>query len=189
MSDIKFAFKTNKDTGVKRETLTLNIPLYDLDGLIEEFNSENAAVHALILGAVNDVVIQAARDQVNGNETITQETLDVQALTLAGIAAIPAAVRKSNAITKESWTAFLDCYKWNAPALFNVSEVQVARALAVYAAKLKPLEFSADKLKKLQSYLMIFADQPYAADHAQVLEYLLGKAEEYLNLSTEEAFG
>ena len=189
MAQIKFTFKTNKETGVKRDALTLEVPLYTMDSIIDAINSESELapkVHELIVEAVNSLIIDQAKQQVNADGFTA---LDTSVLSLEAIASIPPATRKSNAIPKEDWTAFFAAYKEHAPELLQLPAVKVQRQLAAMQAKLKTIEYRKDLLAKVQTYLAVFADSEVAADHARVIADLLGRCDQYLQADNEAAFG
>ena len=190
MAITKFNFNTNKETGIKRESVEVEVPVLSFDQFVDALNAEGEnqpKVHELILSAVNELIIQAAREQVAADESLVSGAqLDLSKLTLEAIASIPPKVRASNAIPKEDFAAFLETYKDTAMVHLNLTAVQLQRHIAVLRANLKPLEYSKAHLEKLVTYLVAFADTPDAEVHTRVINAYLSKAQQYLDAT--EAF-
>ena len=192
MAITKFNFNTNKETGIKRESVEVEVPTLSFDEFVDALNAEGEnqpKVHALILDAINELIVQAAREQVAADESIVSGAeLDFSKLTLESIASVPPKVRASNALTKEEVSAFLESYKDTAMVHLNLTAVQIQRHVAAMRANLKPLEYTKGHLEKLMVYLATFADTPDGELHARVINAYLGRAQQYIECLDAKSF-
>jgi hypothetical protein len=195
MKETKFFFKTAevKDealgevTKVKRPTVTLELPVPTLSGVVTALHDEKQRDY--ILGLIADAVADAARTQVNDDvkPVNKQEELDVSKLTLEYLANEPKSERTGRGIAKEVWEAFSKDYISIMPALINRSAEQVGNAALLFVKKLQPCKTNKVVLSKLKEYLDTwFQASQSAEEFAGIYEFLSAKVDTFLNAKDED---
>lgn len=182
---VKFHFKSVEDeaTGAKtrRPTVELPLPLVNLSGLIDLINKAEEKVVALIIEAIREVQIAAARGIVNEREDITAENFPYGNVDFTYIANLPAAQRRGAGIPKELFEEFAKDYVNVMPAATGKTLKQVQNAAMFFVAKLNPLKSVPDKnvhLGRLKEQLAIYAaSSPNAEGYTDVIEFLNNKAD------------
>jgi hypothetical protein len=168
-------------TGEKRASITKDIPLLTLTGIISIIEAGDKGVE-LLLDTVNSVIIDQAREQFDSTEFLTTGEFPAGSLDWATIAAIPKAERTGNGIPKEVWTAFAKDYAEVMPQAIEGLKVEQAVAAAkLFVARLAPVKTNKPMVSKLGDRLNTwFASTPNAEVFAAVYEVLSAKVEALL---------
>lgn len=201
--EVKFTFKKD-ELGNKRPTVSLSIPYPTLSGVAAILNARlhpvpdeavdkeahDAAVKVntaiqnqkdLLLEAMENIVYIQAREQVNANPEITDETLDTSKLTWEFISNIPPKERRGAGIPKEVWEAFTADYISIMPGLIGRDVEKVTNAATIFAKRYQPVKTVKAVISQLKSYLDIwFANSSNAEELLEVYDVLTKKAEELL---------
>jgi hypothetical protein len=197
----KFFFKKRKEKNeaglvVKEipapEPLEIELPLLSMDDVVALINGEGqdddtkAKVRGLILEALNNVIIEQARDAVNDDtEGVREKGIPADSVDFTKIALMPPAQRRGSAIPDEVWEAFIADY----------TEVMQhhgkTKEKAEMGAKLLSKKFQAVKGNKkviaaLKDNLSTwFANSEKAEEFQQVYETLATKADTLLAADEE----
>lgn len=211
MRPIGFHFKKSKDaegkdTGFKRPSITLNIPvpsarfvasiLTEGIGAYQHQIPEGAAIPPeivskrkqldLLLEAMNDVIYVHARTQVNADDKISQETLDMSKLSWEFIANIPPTERRGTGISDDTWQEFVKDYITIMPDVLRAQGMakrpdQIEAQAQLFAGKLNKAKNQKQILSYLRSLLAMWYQHTQAKEEFQAMfEYLDGRAETML---------
>lgn len=184
--ELSFFFRTRKEKNelgetveTKRPTVKLNIPVITLDGVINLINEGNGTKIAGLLSVLEDVIYKQAKEQVDENEAISQETLDVSKLTLDFILTLPPSSRSSTAPSEEQWKAFeLDYPAIMAAVQPDRTAEQITLARDLFLKKLTPVKDKPKMLEVLKNYLALwFTNSKQQEELATVFEYLNNRAD------------
>ena len=184
---IDFSFKTvttkdaqGNEVQTKRETVSLKLPLLDLEQIIILINQGDAKVNDLIVESINAVIIDNARETLKQNAAMTAATFPMDKADFISIAYTEPEARKTRGIPQEAFDTFADAYIKNAGAYLGKDQGKVEKAGSAFKVKLAPYKNAEKILLILQKDLLSVVEAPWAAEHAAVLDYLLNKAEEFL---------
>ena len=184
----KFNFReaTDKDTGVKtkRATVELALPIPSVEGVVAILEAGGKALD-LLLEAVQEVVIQRARDVINDSETVTSENFDYSQVDWNTIANLEKEDRRSG-ISKETWDDFATDYVAVMPAVSGTSKEQAANAAKIFAGKFTSIKSKKDVIAKLKLRLAMYAEHsPKAAEFAECIDFLFKKADKLISAKEE----
>lgn len=175
----------------KRNPVTVNLPAPTLEGIIVALQDEKQ--RQILLDAAYDVVVAAAKEQINavdseGNFTFKSEAdLDYSKLTLEYISNLTKSERKGGGISKETWDDFVKDYCSVMPGITNKPEAKVAKAAQLFAARLQPVKSSKPLLKALQEQLLIWVNSTTRLEEfAELVQFLTGKLDTFLNQKDED---
>lgn len=188
-SEIKFNFRTD-DTGFKRPTASLQVPVLELEDVLGICESGGKQVE-LLLEACNNVIYSHVRDlmgdaiDANPNVELNQGWLDsvIAQATWDAIANLPAAQRGQQGIAKETWAAFEQDYVATMATLHPERQVDRIKL----AAKYLRTKFSSIKSDKKGISLLLsmlaewFSNTAKAEDFAEVFTAINSRGEELLN--------
>lgn len=161
-------------TGKKRESLTVELPLLTVTGLIEVIKEGGKGLE-LLLDVANAAIIEQGKEVLAAADFNT-DSLTAEALSWATIAAIPKADRVGNGIAKEVWEAFSKDYIEVMPTATGITIEQATKAAKIFVAKLQPVKSNKDVLAKLLDRLNTwFASTEKAEDFLAVYETLTQK--------------
>lgn len=184
--EISFHFKKDKELGIKRPTVTLQIP-QATPNLIVDILDKGGKQLDLLLEAMNGVLTGVAREQVNADEKITQETLDIKAINWQAISELPPAARRGGGIPKETWEEFQKDYIETMPAATGKTLEQVTNAAKLFVAKLQPVKTNKLFLNRLKEQLDLwFTSTKNGEDFQECYEFLANKMEELLKKDDAE---
>jgi len=184
--EISFLFKTDKDLGIRRPTTTLQIPQATPNLILEILDAGGKQLD-LLMESINDIITGVAREQVNADTKISQETLDLTKLSWKSISELPPAARRGGGIPKETWEEFQKDYIESMPAVTGKTLEQVTNAAKLFLAKLQPVKTNKLFLDKLQEQLNIwFTSSPNAEDFKECYEFLANKMVELLKKDDAE---
>ena len=189
LKSAKFNFRKVKDaeTGVetKRATVELDkIPVPSVEGLVSIFNAGGKGLD-LLMEAVQDVIINRARDVINAAETITSENFDYNTLTWEIIANLEKEDRRSG-IAKETWEDFAADYVEVMPAITGTSKEQAANAAKIFVTKFASIKSKKDVIAKLKIRLAMYAEHsPRAPELVECIDFLFSKADKLIAAKEE----
>lgn len=184
--DFKFSFKTDKETGIKRPTVELRLPVLSVEGIVAilEGGEEKAKELELMLDALAEIVYDQARSIVNDDEAITQENFPMDKVTWEAIANMPRAERRGGGISKETWEEFAKDYVEVMPSATGKKAEAVALAAKLLIQKFNPVKTQKAVIQMLQGQLGVYiTSSPNAEQYADCVEFLNKKAENLLNMT------
>lgn len=188
---IKFNFKkqVDKDTGLEtvRKPLELAIPFPSVEGIVDILSSEDPKELELLMDAVEGVITQAARDIISEDYNVNASNFPWDKITWKYIANLPKAQRRGGGIPKETWEEFAEDYIAVMPAITGKSVDQVTNAAKIFLNRLANVKTNEPVLNLLVEQLAVYADNSKRAEEfTEVIQFLLEKAETFLNTSPEE---
>jgi hypothetical protein len=185
----KFNFRKVKDqeTGVetKRATVELDkLPVPSVEGIVAILETGGKALD-LLLEAVQDVIINRARDVINESESATSENFDYSQVDWNIIANLEKEDRRSG-ISKETWDDFAADYVEVMPAVAGTSKEQSANAAKIFVGKFASIKSKKDVIGKLKLRLAMYAEHsPKAAEFAECIDVLFKKADKLIQAKEE----
>jgi hypothetical protein len=188
--DTMFNFKKSKDkiTGIEieRKPLALAIPYVSVDGIIAILEAGGKELE-LLQDAMETVVKGQAREILGDDFTLTAATFPVEKLSWKAISEIPKVQRRGGGIPKEVWELFTTDYTACMPAATGKSLEQVANMAKILGNKLVAIRTHEAALQLAVEQLTIYAGASENVEEFQeCVEFLLNKAENFLNISDEE---
>lgn len=176
MTEVDFHFKKDKKLGLKRPAVKLAIPQINAQGLIAAIEAGGKQLD-LLLEAANEVFYAAARDQVNANEDISQDTLDLAKLDWKAISELPKSERRGGGIAAEVWEAFAEDYMTVMPAVTGKKEEIVGNAVKLLVGKFNACKSNKKVVAFLQQQLALWwANTKEKEDFAECYKFLDDKA-------------
>lgn len=185
----KFNFKADK-LGNKRESVELDLLVPSVEGIVAAIENGGKELD-LVREAVIAIVLQQAREIVNENLTISQETFPQDQISWSAIAAIEPKARTGGGIPQAQWDDFADDYIVVMPAATGKTAEQVGLAAKILLSKFTG-QYKTNKpvLAKLKEQLGIYLGaSPRAEEFSDCVEFLVAKAERLLNLNEEDLLG
>lgn len=185
----KFNFRevADKETGVKtkRQSVELDkLPVPSVEGIIAILETGGKALD-LLLEAVENVIIQRARDVINESETVTTDNFPYAQVDWNIIANLEKEDRRSG-ISKETWEDFAVDYVDVMPSVSGTSKEQCANAAKIFVGKFTSIKSKKDVIAKLKLRLSMYAEHsPRAAEFAEVIDLLLKKADKLIQAKEE----
>lgn len=188
--EMSFFFKTvkildseGKDTGEtsKRDTITLDLPVPSVEGIIHILESGDDKATQLLLEAVADIVAARARALINEDESLKADNFPLEQLAWEVIANLPKAERRGGGISKETWDEFVKDYIAVMPVVTGKTVQQVTNAAKLFAAKFNPVKTNKPVIAKLKEQLGIWlTNSKQAGDLTECYEFLVNKADKLL---------
>lgn len=187
---VRFNFKTqkDKDTGIetKRESLELALPIPSVEGIVAILETGGKQLE-LLMDAVEGVITSTARDIISDDTAINASNFPVDKVSWEAIANMPKAQRRGGGIPKEVWEDFAKDYIAVMPEVTGKSIEQVTNAAKILQNKLNQVKTNQPVLELMLSQLAIYAENSQnAEEYAECVEFLVNKAENFLNTSPEE---
>ena len=185
----KFGFRSKKDaeTGVetKRATVELDkLPVPSIEGIVAILETGGKSLD-LLLEAVQDIILNRARDVINDNELITSENFDYVSCDWNTIANLEKEDRRSG-ISKETWADFAQDYIEVMPAVSGTSKEQCANAAKIFLGKFNSIKSKKDVIAKLKLRMSMYAEHsPKAAEFAEVIDFLMKRADKLIQAKEE----
>lgn len=183
---IKFGFKEKKvdgvKTGVRRAALELNIPVPSLADILSAITADTTGkVGALVEELVQDCVYGQAREQINENEHITQDSLALGKLSITAIANMEKKERRGAGIAKEVWEEFKQDYIDVMTKKTDKPLDKVELAADLFVNRLQKVKTMKDVVAALKDQLAIwFSNTEQKEEFSEVYEFLDGKADTFL---------
>jgi hypothetical protein len=163
------------------EPVDIEIPLLTLSGVAEILNGGDEKQSKLIVEAVNNVILEQARDAVNNNpEEVRKNGIDATTLTWAHIANLPPAQRKGPGISEETWEAFKADYI-SVMQHHGKTKEKAETGAKLLAARFQPVKLNKTVVRALKDNLSTwFANTASAEEFQDVYESLASKADTLL---------
>jgi len=182
--EVKFNFRKNAELGTKRPSVALNLKFLTLAGLVNILESGDEKQVNLILETLQTPVLDQARNQVDENEAITQETLDNSKLSWEYISRLEPAARRGGGIPKETWEAYVQDYIEVMPGVTGKTAEQVTRAASLLGNKLSSVKGNKPVLSFLREAIDLhFASSAKSEEFVDCYEFLKNKADALLQAS------
>jgi len=186
----QFNFKKSKDkdTGIEtvRQPVVLAMPYPSVQGIVAILEAGGKGLE-LLLDAMESVVNTQARDLLQEDTSINAATFPVDKVSWDVISKIPKAQRRGGGIPKETWEAFGQDYVECMPAITGKKVEQVANAAKILVSKLSGVKTNEAVLNLMVEQLAIYAENsPNIEDFEECVEFLLQKADTFLNVSAED---
>jgi hypothetical protein len=185
LKEMNFRFKKD-DMGNQRAPVKLQVPVPNADGIIAILEN-GGKEYELAIEAFYDLIRGVVADMVANKPDISQENLDLKALSWAAIANMPKEDRRSSNLPQEMWDGFVKDYLAVMPGLTGKTEDQVKAACEVYVRKFGPWKSQHNIIKKLKEQLALYAQTPNAEKFSEVLDFLVRRADSYLASNDLEA--
>lgn len=185
-ANVKFNYRENKETKVKRPSVELEVPEITDSAVAGYLTSEVPKVKEFTLSALQDVLNSYIRSFVDAKEDFTQADLD--ALIAEGkigfeaLANLPRSER--NTLTNDELGEFAKVYYTLSQELLGKNESQATMAVVVINSRIKKIAGLVPALQKVKGDLEKFievADDAVVTEHAKALQYLTAKIDEYLS--------
>lgn len=187
---VQFNFKksTDKETGIEtvRNAVQLAMPYPSIEGIVAILEAGGKQLE-LLQEAIEKVINDAARELLYEDVTLTAGTFPTGKISWDAISQQPKAQRRGGGIPKETWEGFAQDYVDVMPEITNKTVEQVANAAKILMGKLAQVKTNEPVLQLLVGQLAVYADNsPNATEYQECIEFLLNKAETFLNVSDEE---
>jgi hypothetical protein len=188
---VDFNFKKTVDKDTKIETLRSPVRLAMAypsfpDGIIAILEAGGKQVE-LLMEAVEGVVNTAARAYLYDDVTLNAATFPYDKVSWEAISNQPKSQRRGGGIPKETWEAFAQDYTDVMPGVTGKSMEQVGNAAKILFNKLALVKTNEPVLNMLVGQLAIYSEaSPNIDDYRECVEFLLSKADTFLNLSEED---
>lgn len=183
-SEVKFNFRENKETKVKRPSVELVVPTVDVPALAAYLSSEDSKVVSLITETIQGVLNSHIRGYVDNDTDFDQAKLDALIaegkISIEAIANLPRSER--NTLTNADLEEFGKVYFKLAQSLLGKTEGQATAAVVVFSSRIKKIAGNPAALEKVENDLSKFlelADQSVVEEHERALNYLIAKIAEY----------
>lgn len=181
--EVKFNFRKD-ELGNKRPSVTLQVNVLTLQGLVSILEAGDEKQIGLILETLQTPILDQARAQVDENESISQETLDTSKLSWEYISKLEPATRRGGGIPKEVWEAFVADYIEVMPAVTGKTKEQVSRAATLLGNKFSAVKGAKPILAFLRTQLDLYLSSTSKSEEfAACYEFLAKKADDLLQAS------
>lgn len=187
---VNFNFKksVDKETNIEtiRNSVQLAMPYPSIEGIIAILETGGKELE-LLQEAMEEVINKAARDLLYEDLTLTAATFPVEKVSWDAISKMPKAQRRGGGIAKEVWEGFAQDYTEVMPEVTGKTVEQVANAAKILANKLAQVKTNEPVLQLLVGQLAVYAENsPNIEEYQECVEFLLNKADAFLNVSEEE---
>ncbi len=188
---VKFNFKKKEDTvdpvtqaiipGPKRPTVDLELPVPSVEGVLAILTKQgNEAELAFLMECVKEAVVNRARDIIDADTTISNETLasfPFDQVTWSFIANLPKAERRGGGISKEVWKDFVLDYIEIMPEVTGKPLARIENAAKMFLNKFADIKTNKEALKLLKDQLTLYLNNSKNAEQfAECVDFLVTKA-------------
>lgn len=185
-----FNFKKSKDkdTGIEtvRNAVELAIPYPSVQGIVSILEGGGKGLD-LLIDAIEGIINGQARDLLYADTTLNAATFPVDKVSWEHIANLPKAQRRGGGIPKETWEAFAQDYVAVIPTAAGKTVEQAAAAAKLLVGRLAAVKTNEPVLMLLTEQLAIYSEATTNLEEfAEVVDFLVSKAETFMNLSEEE---
>lgn len=197
--DAKFAFrkvenkveeevngeKVVKTIVTKRPTVELKIPRPSFEGIIDILQKgvePDATITQkkqldLLFEAIQDVVLNRAREIVNETEDINQDNFPIDQLSWEAIANLPKAERRGGGIAAETWKDFVADYIEVMPKVTGKTKERIEAATKLFLNKFSTIKTDKPVLQLLKGQLALYLNNTGKGEEfEQCVEFLVDKA-------------
>lgn len=182
-----YYFRTQKDSGYKRPSLSINAKVPNAFGIIELLHSEDDKVVSLITDTVQGIISNHIKGYVDNDLEFSQEALDALVaegkVSLEHIAHIPKADR--NVMSKEDLEQFATDYLTFMPEITGKDKARVQAAASLFVERFKRATGDNQVLQILQEQLNVFVegvDAEVIERNEKVITWAAAKLEELLSI-------
>lgn len=187
LHDVSYGFRKDSETGYKRPTVEVKIPLPNYAGVQQLLVNPDSKEAKLLISLAQSVVTDYVRTLVDADADFKQETLDALfaegKIDFAFIANIPPSDR--NATSKEDLEAFAKAYIKIMVEAGVVSEASAKTAGGIFIERFKRVAGENDVLSALNKRIQQFteiASPEVLAEHERTLLFLSKKLQELLSV-------
>ena len=186
--EVTFGFRKTKDaeTGVetKREAVVANLEIPSVEGIVKMLEEGGKSLE-LLQASVESTITDYVKSTLSDDPSITSENFPYDKVTWEVIANLPDTDKRGRGIPKELWEQFIESYIETMPSVIGKS-VDVVKKQASHLANkfqvLKTHEKKNELLPKFVEMLALYTNSaPDAEQYAAPIEFLLKKAEEFMN--------
>ncbi len=190
VKSVKFTFRKqkDKDTGIEslREPVELAIPYPSVEGIVAILEAGGKQLE-LLQDAVEGVITTIARDVISEDTGINASNFPLDKITWEAIANMPKAQRRGGGIPKEVWESFATDYLEVMPTATGKSLEQIGNMVSILKNKLTNARTNEPVLMMVLEQLAVYAENsPNYEEYKECVEFLLTKADNFLNVSPEE---
>ena len=192
VKDSTFNFKKSVDkaTGIEtiRKPVDLAIPYVNVDGIMAILEGGGKGLELLLEGMETIVNTQARSILADDDKgELNASNFPTDKLSWEFISNIPKVQRRGGGIPKETWEAFALDYVAVMPDVTGKKLEAVTNMAKILINKLSQVRTVPDVLNLCIEQLAIYAEHSENfADYSDCVEFLLNKAETFLNVSPEE---
>lgn len=178
--EVTFHFKTDKETGVKRPSVSLDIPVPTEDDLIRIIQNGGKSLE-LLLDSAFATVYENARAVVGDTPDISKDNMDVSVFLWDYIANLPPSQRKGAGVPKEMWDAFGNDYVETMVRAGGKTMEKAKTAADLLCKKFLPVKTNKQIVQLLRDQLNIwFGNTENKEEFQSVYEFLDEKADTLL---------
>ena len=186
----KFTFKKKRDEAlgldVMRTPVELAVPYPSVEGIVKIMETGGKGLE-LLRDSIKDTVDSIVKDILGDEYHLDNTNFPIEKLSWEAIANMPKAQRKGGGIPKEVWDNFIKDYIAVMPELTGRSVGQITNAAKILAVKLSSAKTNEPVLMLLIEQLTVYSDKaPNFPEFAECIEFLVKKADMFLNVSEEE---
>lgn len=194
LQEFNFRFRKDKDTGTQRPSIKVNLPVPNVNGLVEILTNgvledgKYSKELELLFEAITDTIRFAATELINADENITSDRFPYEKLTWTVIANSDRSDGRSDKIPEDVWKAFVEDYVSIMPALTNKTKEQISNAAAVFVNKLNMIRSNKVLLSQLKDQFTIYVSATKNGEQfSEIVELLNRKFKTYLEADKNEA--
>lgn len=187
-NDFSFKKFTDKETGIEsiRETVQVAVPYPSVQGIVAVLEAGGKQLE-LLMEAVYTITNAAVRAELADDYSLNAANFPVDKVSWEAIANQPKATRRGGGIPKEIWDLFELDYIEVMPEVTGKTVDQITNAAKILKGKLTQVRTNEPVLKLLVEQLAVYADSTAnLEDYAECVEFLLGKADTFLNVTDEQ---
>lgn len=171
-----FRFRAKNKDGSQKAALTLALTLLTVSDLVDILSGDDTKQINFLVEAANDIILTAAKQQLNTSDTLTSETLTWQYL-----ASVPKTERQLRGIPVQLWADFHDDYI-DVMTSQGVNLAAAEKAAALFKQKLVLVKTNKPLLVKLQTRLDVYTTtSANAGQFTAIIEVLNSKLDAYIN--------
>ena len=182
VKEFKFYFRKD-ELGNKRAAVELKLPVPSVEGIIAILEAGGKPLE-LLLDTVADVVGSQARNIVDENLEISQETFPVDKISWEFISNLEKAARRGGGIPKETWELFAKDYTEVMPSITGKTVDQIGNAAKILLNKFAAVKTNKPVLKLLKEQLALYVSNSTNAEQfTDCVEFLMDKATTLLGMT------
>ena len=187
---MKFNFKKNKDkdTGIEtiREAVELALAFPSMEGIVAILEGGGKGLE-LLVDAIEGVITDQARSIIAEDTGINATNFPHEKASWEFIANMPKAQRRGGGIPKEVWEGFATDYIAVMPDVTGKNVEQITNMAKILQNKLTQVRTNEPVLLLVVEQLSVYAESSENAEEfKECIEFLLNKADTFLNVSPED---
>ena len=174
----KFTFRTGKETGVKRPSVTVTYPVPTVDGVITALSDPKQQV--LITDTLADLIKWHVAKQIGADNApvdFKTEHLDLSKLSLEAIANLDESESSRSSIPDDLWDEWEADYRAIMPGITGKDDEKIKNAVTILRKKFAPCKSNKQLVSLLKDQLdLYFANSKKAEEFVDIYELLEKKA-------------